>query len=180
MLVGVDPLDARLLRALAESPRSGTIGLARHLGVARGTVDARLEKLLARGVIRGFGPDLDVGSIGYPVLAFATLEVAQGRLHTVVDHIAMIPEVLEAHTISGPGDLLCRLVARSNEHLQDVLTRLVDGEGILRSSSVLALTQQIPYSTLQLLGARQLEPECEAVSTPELRLPPARLLGSSA
>src|SRR5262245_60795696 len=114
---GIDGLDARLLRALAETPRAGVMELARQLEVARGTVQARLEKLQRRGVVRGFSPDLDLRAIGYDVLAFVNLEIAQGRLADVVQHLASIPEVLEAHATTGPGDLHLRIVARTNEHL---------------------------------------------------------------
>src|SRR5947207_7983733 len=112
----VDELDARLILALAASPRAGIMELARQLTVARGTVQARLDKLQARGVITGFGPDVDLRAAGYTVLAFTTLEIAQGRLADVVDHLRDIPEVLEAHAITGPGDVHCRVVARTNDH----------------------------------------------------------------
>ena len=52
-------------------------------------------------MITGFGPDLDLRAIGYEVLAFTTLEIAQGRLADVVEHLRAIPEVLEAHATSG-------------------------------------------------------------------------------
>ena len=95
--------------------------LARQLGVARGTVQARLDKLQQRGVITGFAPDVSLILLGYQVVAFVTLEIAQGKLREVVAHLSSIPEVLEAHSTTGPGDLLCRVVARSNEELQEVL-----------------------------------------------------------
>ena len=82
---------------------------------------ARLDKLVSRRVITGFGPDLDLPSLGYSVVAFTTLEIAQGRLADVVAHLEEIPEVLEAHAITGPGDLHLRVVARNNEHLQEVI-----------------------------------------------------------
>src|SRR5437016_4156048 len=105
----IDDLDARLIAALAAAPRVGILELSRQLGVARGTVQSRLDKLEAKGVITGFGPDLDAAALGYEVLAFTTLEIAQGRLDDVVDHLRAIPEVLEAHAITGAGDLHCRL-----------------------------------------------------------------------
>src|SRR4051812_1300984 len=55
----IDQLDARLLLMLRAHPRIGLLETSRRLGVARGTVQARLEKLQARGVITGFGPELD-------------------------------------------------------------------------------------------------------------------------
>src|SRR4051812_5487655 len=51
----IDQLDARLLLTLRALPRIGLLEVSRRLGVARGTVQARLEKLQARGVITGFG-----------------------------------------------------------------------------------------------------------------------------
>src|SRR5207302_4409920 len=98
----VDGLDARLIRALSATPRIGILELARQLRVARGTVQARLDKLQRRAVVTGFGPDVDVRALGYDVLAFTTLEIAQGRLADVVDHLRDVPEVLEAQATTGP------------------------------------------------------------------------------
>jgi DNA-binding Lrp family transcriptional regulator len=149
---GVDALDARLILALAGSPRAGIMELARQLKVARGTVQARLDKLQARGVITGFGPDLDLRVIGYTVLAFVTLEIAQGRLADVTAHLAGIPEVLEAHATTGPGDLHCRIVARSNEHLQELIGRVLDVNGIMRTTTQIALTEQLGHRVLPLMA----------------------------
>jgi DNA-binding Lrp family transcriptional regulator len=149
---GIDALDARLMRALAETPRAGVMELARRLKVARGTVQARLDRLVRRGVITGFGPDVSLSAVGYQVLAFVTLEIAQGRLADVVEHLREIPEVLEAHTITGPGDLHCRVVARTNEHLQQVLSRILEVQGIDRSTTVIALSDQIPYRVQPLVA----------------------------
>ena len=150
---GIDALDGRLIAAMAAAPRAGVLELARTLGVARGTVQARLDKLQQRGVITGFGPDLDVAALGYEVLAFATLEIVQGRLNDVVDHLRDIPEVLEAHATSGLGDLHCRVVARNNAHLQTVINRILEVQGISRSTTVIALSGQIPYRVLPLVHA---------------------------
>jgi DNA-binding Lrp family transcriptional regulator len=154
-LVGVAPaldqLDSRLIRALAEQPRASVVDLARRLGVARGTVQARLDKLLQRGVITGFGPDLDIHALGYEVMAFTTLEIIQGRLIDVVDHLRAIPEVLEVHSVTGNGDLLCRVVARTNAHLQQVINRILEVHGIGRTQTVIAMAPQIALRVLPLV-----------------------------
>jgi DNA-binding Lrp family transcriptional regulator len=153
-LVGVDALDARLIALLAAEPRIGVLEAARRLRVARGTVQARLDKLIARGVIRGFGPDIAPRALGYGVTAFVTLEIRQSRGHDpVAEHLGTIPEVLEAHTITGSGDLLCRIVARSNADLQRVIDEIVAYDGIVRASTIIALAEQIPYRTLPLVHA---------------------------
>lgn len=148
---GIDELDGRLLAALAARPRAGVLEVARRLGVARGTVQARLDKLLQRGVVTGFGPDIDPVALGYEVEAFTTIDIAQGRLGDVVEHLRDIPEVLEAHSISGPGDLHCRVVARTNAHLQDVINHILEVDGIARTSTVIALSQQVPFRVLPLV-----------------------------
>jgi len=92
----IDNLDARLIALLTEHPRIGVLECARRLQVARGTVQARLDRLAARGVIRGYGPDIAPVALGYGVTAFVTLEIRQSRGHDpAAAHLGTIPEVLE-------------------------------------------------------------------------------------
>ena len=122
----IDRLDARLIELLAAEPRVGMLEASRRLGVARGTVQARLDRLQARGVVTGYGPDVDPVALGYRVTGFVTLEIRQvGGHDPVAERLAGIPEVLEVHTITGPGDMLCRVVARTNADLQRVIDAIV-------------------------------------------------------
>lgn len=148
----IDDLDARLLVLLQEDPGIGVLGAARTLGVARGTVQSRLDKLVARGVVHSFAPQLDPAGLGYPVMAFSTLEIRQGTGGgPVVEHVSGIPEVLEAHTITGSGDLMIRLVARDNADLQRVIDEVVAHPMVERSSTVICLSTRVPYRTLPLV-----------------------------
>ena len=98
----MDSIDSRLIDLFAAEPRIGVLEASRRLGIARGTVQARLDKLTATGVITGWGPELSSEALGYPVTAFLTLEIRQGAGHdTVARHLVTIPEVLEAFTITG-------------------------------------------------------------------------------
>jgi len=152
--LSADSLDSDLIGLLAVEPRTGVLELSRRLRVARGTVQARLDRLTRRGVVRGYGPEVSPAALGYTVTAFVTLEIRQRYGHDpVAAHLAEIPEVLEAHTITGSADLLCRIVARDNADLQRVIDQLVSYEGIERASTVIALAEQIPYRTLPLVRA---------------------------
>ena len=151
----MDALDGKLIDLFAQQPRLGVLEASRRLGVARGTVQARLDKLAAQGVITGWGPELSAEALGYPVTAFLTLEIRQdtaeaGGHDAVGAHLAAIPEVLEAHTITGAGDLLVRVVARSNTDLQRVIDLVLKDPAIVRSSTVIALATQVPYRVLPL------------------------------
>ncbi|MFJ2189514.1 Lrp/AsnC family transcriptional regulator [Kitasatospora sp. NPDC087861] len=147
----IDALDGRLIRLLAEEPRIGVLECSRRLQVARGTVQARLDRLQAKRVIGGFGPEVDPAALGYPVTAFATLEISQGQGADVRAHLASVPEVLELHTITGAGDMMVRIVARSNADLQRVIDRVVGFDGIVRSSTAIALENPVPYRILPLV-----------------------------
>jgi DNA-binding Lrp family transcriptional regulator len=151
----MDALDRRVIGLFAADPRIGVLEASRRLGVARGTVQARLDKLSDSGVITSWGPDLSPAALGYPVTAFLTLEIRQdertgGGHDTVGAHLSSIPEVLEAHTITGAGDLMARVVARSNTDLQRVIDLVLANPAIVRSSTVIALATQVPYRVLPL------------------------------
>ena len=148
----IDELDARLIELLSGEPRVGMLEASRRLGVARGTVQARLDRLQARGVVTGYGPDVDPAALDHAVTAFVTLEIRQAGGHDpVAERLADIPEVLEVHTITGAGDMLCRVVARTNADLQRVIDAIVGAQGVVRASTVIALATPVPYRVLPLV-----------------------------
>ena len=139
----IDELDSRLIAELRANPRLGLLEVSRRLGVARGTVQARLAKLEQRGVITGFGPEVDPVELGHRLEAFVLLELTQGRLAEAVAALEVTPEVLEADAISGPQDLICRVAARDTEHLQEIVNRLLATDAIRRSTSYVVLSRPI-------------------------------------
>jgi DNA-binding Lrp family transcriptional regulator len=154
----VDALDARIIELFTREPRVGVLEASRRLGVARGTVQARLDRLERTGVVRTWGPDLDPAALGFGVTAFVTLEIRQGVGHDrVARHLAAIPEVIEAYTITGSADMMARIVAETNADLQRVIDHMLTFDGIVRTSTLIALATQIPRRVLPLLAkaARQ-------------------------
>jgi DNA-binding Lrp family transcriptional regulator len=147
----IDALDVRLVGLLRESPNLPVVEMARRLEVARGTVQARLDRLVRTGVITGFGPDLDPTGAGFAVLAFATLEIAQGSDEQIIEGLRNIAEVLEVHAVTGPGDLHLRIVASSNDHLHEVLQRVLSLPGITRTTTQLALHTPFERSIADLV-----------------------------
>ena len=151
----MDAIDSRLIDLFAAEPRIGVLEASRRLGIARGTVQARLDRLASSGVITGWGPEVSPAAIGFPVMAFLTLEIRQGAgsggHDPVARHLAAIPEVLEAYTITGAGDMWARVVARSNADLQRVIDLVLTDPGIDRSTTVIALATQIPHRVLPLV-----------------------------
>ncbi|WP_233517584.1 Lrp/AsnC family transcriptional regulator [Geodermatophilus marinus] len=152
-MADLDALDLAVLAALTEQPRAGVLELSRRLGVARATVQARLRRLEGTGVVAGYGPDIDLAAAGYAVQAFVTLEIAQGALDEVAADLRAIPGVLEAHATTGAGDVLCRIAAASHAALQETLVQLGRSPCVVRSTSVVALSELVPRRALPLLTA---------------------------
>jgi DNA-binding Lrp family transcriptional regulator len=152
-VIELDDVDRRILSILRRRPRTPVAEIARLAGVARGTAQARIDRLERTGAVTGYGPDVDAAAVGFGVSAFVTLEITQGQDHAVVDHLATVPEVLEVHAVTGPGDLLCRVVARSNAHLDEVIQAMLLAPGAGRTVTQLALPTRLRRAEVDLVSA---------------------------
>lgn len=163
-----DALDARILRLLLERPRTSVREYARILGVARGTLQARLERLERDGVIAMAGPRVSPAALGHPVLAFVRVEVSRGRLDDVGDALGAVPEIVEAFSITGSGgDLLTRVVARDNAHLEGIIQRLGRLPGVVCIRTEIALSERVPHRILPLVESLSPDPEPGAAPGPD-------------
>jgi DNA-binding Lrp family transcriptional regulator len=151
----LDALDLALVTALREHPRAGVLALSRITRVARATVQARLDRMERDGVITGYGPDIDVAAAGFKVLAFVTLEIAQGALDRVRHDLAVIPGVLEAYAVTGTADVICKVAATSHADLQQTLLQIDNSPSVARSTSAIALSTVIEPRDLPLLTSRR-------------------------
>ena len=150
----LDATDLRLLLALVGSPRASAVTLAEALGLSRNTVRARLAALTRDGAFLAFDRAVAPAAAGSPMTAFTTLRVQQRRLAEVVAELSTIPEVVQAHGIIGPGDLLVRLLCASSEDLFRVEALVLACEGVERAETVLEVGEVIPYRIAPLLRQR--------------------------
>jgi DNA-binding Lrp family transcriptional regulator len=138
-----DKLDLDLLRLIVEEPRAGVREYARRLNVARNTAQSRITKLEKSGAIVSWRPQMNLSPLGYTVMAFVHVHIAQSLLDETLDRLTAIPELIEANTVSGEGDLLCRFAARDNTHFETVLQAVMKTEGVLRTRSEIVLSRRI-------------------------------------
>lgn len=147
----IDATDARLLLALAAHPRATAVALAEASGLSRNTVQARLAALDRSGAVKSFERRIDPASLGYPLTAFVTTQVAQRRLDEVANALAAIPEVLQVHGLTGDTDLLVHVAATDAENLYVVAGHILDIPGVERTSTALVMRQLVPYRLAPLL-----------------------------
>jgi DNA-binding Lrp family transcriptional regulator len=140
-----DATDLRLLEALTASPRATAVALAEQLQLSRNTVQARLSNLETSGALLSFERCIDQAALGYPLTAFTTVHVKQQQLAAITHALHEIPHVVEAYGLSGPSDILVRIVCRSAEELFEVNARLLEIAGIERTETALAISELVPY-----------------------------------
>lgn len=147
----LDGLDVALLERMREQPRAGVLELSRALGVARATVQARVQRLEDGGVVTGYGPDVDVVAAGFGVRAFVTLEIAQGGLEQATADLTAIDGIVEAYAVTGAGDVMCTVAATSHEGLQETLLAVSRSAVVARTTSVVVLSTVVAPRVLPLL-----------------------------
>jgi DNA-binding Lrp family transcriptional regulator len=135
----MDAVDQRLISILRHDGRRSISDLALELGVSRGTVRARLEKLEAGGAILGYTVVLRADAVSPPVRGLTMVEVEGRMLDRVVDSLVGFPEVGAVHTTNGRWDLVVEISAQSLTDLDDVLRRLRQIQGVTASETTLLL-----------------------------------------
>jgi DNA-binding Lrp family transcriptional regulator len=150
-MLSIDRLDVELLELLARDARTGVVQLASTLGISRNTVQARLKRLEDGGLLTGYRPEFHLAQAGVATEAFIGLEVQQGRLGPIIDALTGIPQVLEIHATTGREDLLVRVATPTQAGLQELIERIVAIDGVVHSTTTLALTTPLPYRAVPLL-----------------------------
>lgn len=153
----LDRTDLELLTLLAEDPRITIVSIAERLRLSRNTIQARMTRLEQSGVLlsyeRAFAPEV----LGFPLQAFISIGVRQTELPRITAELARIPEVIQAHGLSGSVDLLARVACRDARHLFDTDARILGIEGVERTETSLAMGEVIPYRVAGLIGLARRE-----------------------
>lgn len=139
----VDATDARLLLELVDNPRATGVELAARLGLSRNTVQARLARWEANGVLASFERRVEARALGYPLAAFVAVVVDQHKLDPVVDELAEVPEVTEVCGMTGATDLTVRVVARDADDLYRITGRILKIPGVERTNMALVMRELV-------------------------------------
>ncbi len=137
-----DETDRALLALLEENARLPVATLARRLKLARTTVQARLERLEASGVIAGY--TLRLGqSARAPLRATVLIGIEPRSAPVVLTRLKSLPQVRRVHTTSGRFDLIVALEAATTEALDETLDRIIEAKGVKSSESLIHLTTKL-------------------------------------
>lgn len=146
-----DSTDRRLFRALIRTPGATTVALAEVTGLARNTVRSRMLRYEQDGVLASYERRIDPTDLGYPLRAYAVTRVTQRKLDRVAAALTEIPEVIEVLGLSGVSDLLIQVVARDADDLYRIAGRILDVDGVKRTTTGLVMREMVEYRVAQLL-----------------------------
>ncbi len=135
----LDDTDRRIVAALRDDGRASIATLSALLGLARGTVRTRMERMVATGVIRRFTVELSVESEPDLVRAVASIEIKGAMTRSVVAALSRIPEVTAIHSTNGAWDLVAEIRAASLPDFDRVLRDIRSITGISNSETSLLL-----------------------------------------
>lgn len=131
--------DQELLLRLRQDARSSISDLARALNVSRSTVQNRMAKLEASGVIRGYSVQLGGEFSANQVEAHVSIKVYQKLTARTNSALEQISQVSQLYSVSGEYDLIAIVQAQSLEELSAVLDEIGNLEGVERTNSAVVL-----------------------------------------
>jgi len=139
----MDETDRELLTQLGRNARMPMATLARRLGLARSTVQARIDRLEARGIIAGYALKLGDGAREDQIRATVLITIEPRATPAVLARLKTLPQIEAAHTASGRFDMVLQLAARSTAELDKTLDAIGGTEGVKSSESLIHLSTRI-------------------------------------
>lgn len=139
----LDEIDRTLIAHLAQNARAPVAKLAQRMGLARTTVQARLDRLERTGVITGYTLKLSDDATRGQIRATVLIHLTPAAQNTVLMALRKMMVVERAHTTSGRFDLAVTLRATSTGELDDTLDRIGEIEGVLALETLVHLSTRI-------------------------------------
>lgn len=137
----LDEIDRRLIELLRSDARLPAVALARRLSVARATVQNRIDKLIAQGVLLGFTIRLRSDTETGAVRALASLEIRSGDAKAVLGLLKRVPEVRRIYSTNGRWDKVVELNATDLAALDRAIADIRTIRGVSHSETSILLTE---------------------------------------
>jgi Lrp/AsnC family leucine-responsive transcriptional regulator len=126
----LDSTDHDIIAALQRDGRTSIAQLARVVNLSASATAERVRRLTDGGVITGYSITVDAEALGYTVTAFVRLAYPSGNYKPFHDLVADMPEVIEAHHVTGADCFIIKVLARSMRDLERITGRLATLGGI--------------------------------------------------
>ncbi|MER6333456.1 Lrp/AsnC family transcriptional regulator [Streptomyces sp. NPDC001034] len=133
--ISLDAIDWRILDVLQRDGRTSFADLARAVSMSASAVTERVRRLEEAGVISGYAAVVDPERVGLTIMAFVRLRYPNSNYKPFHDLVGAMPEILEAHHVTGDDCFVIKVAARSMRHLEEISGR-IGGLGSVTTSVV--------------------------------------------
>ncbi len=135
----LDGTDRRLIAELRRDARASVSTIAARLGLARATVKARMDRLIANRTIERFTVELNTAEALEIVRAIVLIRLEGSMSRAVIRSLADLPEIVRLSSTNGVWDLVAELECASLQSFDAVLRRVREVRGVTSSESCLLL-----------------------------------------
>ena len=140
----LDKLDREILAFLIEDARTPFTEIAKKLMVSPGTIHVRVKKMEKAGIIKGASLKVDYTAVGYDFTAYVGIHTSRTNdVVRVMNKLREIPEVTVAHIATGQFSIFCKIRCKDANHAKEILFKINDIEGVLRSETMISLEESI-------------------------------------
>lgn len=136
----MDNTDRTLLAALRRDARLPLSDLATLAGVSRATVRARIARMTAAGVIRGFSVLTAADVETAAVRGLMMLQIEGAAAERVRRQLLGLPQVANVHSTNGRWDLIVEIGTDTLERFDRVLFDIRRMPGVTASETSLLLS----------------------------------------
>ena len=136
----LDKIDRRILSELRQDGRLTVTQLAEKVGLSSSPCWTRVKRLENLNIIEGYTAKINSKAIGINELFFIeiTLERHDDEiLEQFSEALAYMPEVVEAHLVTGDYDYLLKVAVKNAEHYER--KNLYSMKGVRHTRSIFAL-----------------------------------------
>lgn len=139
----MDHIDEQLLALLRDNARAPVSSLAAHLGIARTTLQARIDRLERDGIIQGYTVRIDPQATAPMIRATVLLSIDPAKQNGVLARLRALDSIRSVVSASGRVDLVLHVATRSTEALDDLLDRIGAIDGVKTSESLIHLSSKL-------------------------------------
>ncbi len=122
--IALDKLDWRILEALQSNARVTNTELGKQIGLSQPAVTARIRRLEEQGVIEGYAARINPGLVGRRIAAVVRIRTTHAEIKHCLSAFAAMPEIIEAHRITGEDCFLVRIVVEEMSQLESAIDAL--------------------------------------------------------
>lgn len=140
----LDAIDKEIIYLLMDNAKTSLAHISSHVGISTTAVHQRIKKLEQAGVIENSISFLNPRKVGYKVTSYMGVYLDRpSHYNEIIKSLEQINEVVEAHYTTGNYTVFLKVLAKDNDRLMEILSKIQKLKGVMRTETFISLEQSI-------------------------------------